>query len=192
MKRSILVFCILFNISTLLALAAAHAQRRTQRTGSAQTPKRYLKDGVYKLKDKISFDDKASLTVALTRPDEWMVQAMRPKGKLLKLDATFGGDYALQFGQKTADNSDITLLVGESKLVPKIAARNPRTGQMGFAPGGYVGDDGRDYYLILNSKEPLVLLFDVPTELVLSKKMLLLNIRLNNEVRLMKFDLGSN
>src|SRR5438874_1624791 len=104
MKRSILVLGILLNISVLLALTATQAQRRTQRTGTAQTPKQYLKDGVYKLKDKISFDAKAYLTVALTAPDEWMIQAMQAKGRLLKLDATFGGDYALQFGQKTADN----------------------------------------------------------------------------------------
>src|SRR5687768_2845398 len=125
-------------LSLLFVLTATPAQQPTQRTSNTeQAPKKYLKDSVYKLKDKISFDDKAYLTVALTTPDEWMTQSMQPKGKLLRLDATFSGDYTLQFGQKTTENSDITLAVGEKKLIPKIAARHPRTGQMGFAPGGY-------------------------------------------------------
>jgi hypothetical protein len=96
-------------LSLLFVLTAAPAQQRTQITSNTeQTPKKYLKDSVYKLKDKISFEDKAYLTVALTTPDEWMTQSMQPKGKLLRLDATFSGDYTLQFGQKTTENSDIT------------------------------------------------------------------------------------
>ncbi len=178
-------------ISMLLLLTSTQAKQRTQRTNTVPTPKKYMKGSVYKLKDKISFGDKAYLTVTLTTPDEWMTQAMQPKGKLLRLDAVFGGDYSLQFGQKTAENSDITLAIDEKKLVPMIVGRNPRTGQMGFAPGGYVGDDGRNYYLILNSKDPLIFLFDVPTELASSNEVLTLKIQLNNEACSIKFDLGS-
>jgi hypothetical protein len=179
-------------ISILLFLLTTQAQQRIQRTRAVPTPKKYMKGSVYKLKDKIIFSDKANLTVTLAAPDEWMTQAMHSNGKLLRLDAVFGGDYSLQFGQQTSENSDITLAIGEKKLVPRIVGRNPRTGQMGFAPGGYVGDDGRNYYLILNSREPLILLFDVPPELASSNKVLILNIHLNDEVCSIKFDLGSN
>ena len=178
-------------LSLLPVSTTAQAQQQ-KRSNTVHTPKQYQKDSVYKLKDKIGFNGKAYLTVALATPDGWMIQAMDSKGKLLRLDATFSGDYLLSFGQQTPDNSDITLAVGENKLIPSIVARNPTTGQMGFAPGGFVGADGRSYYLILNSKDPLVLLFDVPAELPSSKKVLTLHISLNNETRSLTFDLGSN
>ena len=181
--------CILLSLSPVLTTTQAQQQKRTS---TVHTPRPYVKDSVCKLKDKIAFDGKAYLTVALATPDAWMIQAMDSKGKLLRLDATFSGDYSLNFGLQTPENSDITLAVGENKLIPRIVARNPRTGQMGFAPGGYVGDDGRSYYLILNSKDPLVLLFDVPAGLSASNKVLTLHVKLNDEARSVKFDLGSN
>lgn len=181
--------CILLS---LLPVSTTAQARQHKRPNTVHTPKQYQKDSVYKLKDKLGFNGKAYLTVAVATPDAWMIQAIQSKGKLLRLDATFSGDYLLSFGQQTPDNSDITLAVGENKLIPRIVARNPTTGQMGFAPGGFVGDDGRSYYLILNSKDPLILLFDVPAELSASSKVLTLHVKLNDEARSVKFDLGSN